>query len=991
VIAQSVDEARSRIEKLVEKFGRGIKSYKNPKYNEEQVRVEFINPMFEALGWDIRNEQGFSETYKDVIHEDAIKIGGATKAPDYCFRIGGNRKFFLEAKKPAVPLKDSVKSAYQLRRYAWNIKLPLSILTDFEEFSIYDCRMEPKPDDRPNICRINYITFDEYIERLDEIYGVFAKESVLKGSFDKYVLDTKKRGTTEVDSVFLKEIESWRDLLSKNIALRNEELSVQELNFAVQRTIDRIIFLRMCEDRGIEDYGRLQGLINGPNVYERLCDLYYKADDKYNSSLFDFKTDTFSTKINIDDKVLKTIIKKLYYPNPYDFSIIPPEILGQVYEQFLGKVIRLTKGHQAKVEEKPEVRKAGGVYYTPQYIVNYIVKQTVGKLTEDKTPRQISKLRILDPACGSGSFLLGAYQYLLDYHLNWYREHNPSKYSKPTGKGKKQKAPALFKDRRGEWRLTTAEKKRILLNNIYGVDIDRQAVEVTKLSLLLKVLQDEDMESIGAHQLALFEDRVLPNLGDNIKCGNSLIGPDYFTDQILPDKGNLHRINPYDWKGEEGFPEIINVGGFDAVIGNPPYGDYFSKSEKNYLLIKDSDSFSGTFDIYINFFSLALKLLKDSGRLGFITPYTFLNYSQFSGLRRLLLKGNNISLILEIKNVFEEAVVDNAVIIITKSLIQEDTFKSGIFKENIDAINDNKLNEISSDNLTTESFLIKDTEEFDVNKLSSNAVRLGDYVKITQGITTGGNACFIGEKNNFIESGVDESLLKKTLKGKNIDRYKINFSGEFILYSTKHLSGNHQKGIASFLAPYKSKLSKKRETQQGKLPWYCLHWARNENDLDKEKILIRQTASKIIGVFDNKAFYPIDSIHTLNLLNDDNSQKKLQYILGILNSKLFEYLYHWKLDEVGKVFPQIKKVNIEWLPIRKIDLSDRNDKTRYERMVFHVERMLNMHEQLSNVKMSADRELYQRQIDATEREIDRLVYELYGLTEEEIRIVEGHN
>ena len=224
--------------------------------------------------------------------------------------------------------------------------------------------------------------------------------------------------------------------------------------------------------------------------------------------------------------VLKDIFKDLYYPDsPYEFSVLPADILGHIYEQFLGKVIRLTPAHRAVVEEKPEVRKAGGVYYTPTYIVDYIVKHTVGKLIEGKTPNQVSKLRVLDPACGSGSFLLGAYQRLLDWHLAWYSENEPEKHRK----GRKTK---IFQGPGGDWRLTTAEKKRILLNNIYGVDIDLQAVEVTKLSLLLKVLEGENEETLGKN-LRLFHERALPDLGQNIKCGNSLIGPNFYENRQL--------------------------------------------------------------------------------------------------------------------------------------------------------------------------------------------------------------------------------------------------------------------------------------------------------------------------------------------------------------------------------------------------------------------------------------------------------------------------
>jgi hypothetical protein len=445
----------------------------------------------------VDNTQGYAEAYKDVIHEDAIRIGSATKAPDYCFRIGGTRKFFVEAKTPSVNLKDTPEPACQVRRYAWSAKLPLSVLTDFEEFAVYDCRERPAPSDKASKGRVKYYRYTDYAEHWDEIAGIFSREAVLKGSFDRYAASEKrKKGTAQVDDAFLAEIEDWRDKLARNIALRNTDLSNRQLNYAVQITIDRIIFLRICEDRGIERYGELMALLNGTDLYPRLMSLFRKADDRYNSGLFHFQRekdrhegpDELTPELVIDDKPLKEIIRSLYYPDsPYEFSVLPAEILGQVYEQFLGKVIVLTAGHHAKVEDKPEVKKAGGVFYTPSYIVDYIVQQTVGKLLEGATvtmgkrkpPKLDRPLRVLDPACGSGSFLLGAYQLLLDWYLDYYQKNDPKAWAAI------KEAPICQTGSLG-WKLTTQERKRILLDHIFGVDIDTEAVEVTKLSLLLR-------------------------------------------------------------------------------------------------------------------------------------------------------------------------------------------------------------------------------------------------------------------------------------------------------------------------------------------------------------------------------------------------------------------------------------------------------------------------------------------------------------------------
>src|SRR6266540_3481664 len=499
--------APDNIRQLVQRFEQHRDAYRSGRYNETQLRREFLDPFFEALGWDIFNRQGYAEPYKDVIHEDSLLIEGENKAPDYAFRIGGTRKFFVEAKKPAVNIEFNIHPAFQLRRYAWSAKLPLGILTDFEEFAVYDCRVKPDKGDKAATGRVKLLSYKDYIEKWDEIAVIFSREAVLKGSFDEYAEGMKtKKGTTEVDDAFLAEIERWRDLLAKNIALRNPNLTVRELNYAVQMTIDRIVFLRICEDRGVERDEELKEIAFSPSplaplplgdrvavrrtgegIYPALIQLFQRADMRYNSGLFHFKdekeqssaADTLTPKLKIDDKVLQDIIKNLYYPDsPYVFKEIPSDILGQVYERFLGKVIRLTAGHQAKVEEKPEVRKAGGVYYTPTYIVDYIVQNTVGKLLEGKTPKEAAKLKILDPACGSGTFPLGAYQYLLDWHLKWYADNEPEKWARGKEPAIYQASPSPVlrtaaqspagRGAGGEWKLTTARKKEILLNSIFG-------------------------------------------------------------------------------------------------------------------------------------------------------------------------------------------------------------------------------------------------------------------------------------------------------------------------------------------------------------------------------------------------------------------------------------------------------------------------------------------------------------------------------------------
>jgi len=1025
----------TKASELVERFDRNLEAYKQGKYNETQVRLEFINPLFEELGWDITNKQGYAEAYKEVVHEDAIKVGGATKAPDYSFRVGGVRKFFLEAKKPSVDIREDIHPAYQLRRYAWSAKLSLSILTDFEEFAVYDCRVKPVKTDKASHSRILYLTYTDYTKRWEEIADIFSREAILKGSFDKYVESKKaKRGTTEVDSAFLQEIERWRDLLARNIALRNPNLTHRELNFAVQRTIDRIIFLRICEDRGIEPYSRLMALQNGARIYQRLFQLFRQADDRYNSGLFHFRPekerseyslDKLTPDLSIDDKVLKDILKNLYYPDsPYEFSVLPANILGQVYEQFLGKVIRLTPAHHAIVEDKPEVRKAGGVYYTPTYIVDYIVKQTVGKLIQGKKPGPrgaASKLKILDPACGSGSFLLGAYQFLLDWNRDEYIKDDPQK--RATGRN-----PRLYKTDTGEWKLTTDERKRILLNNIYGVDIDPQAVEVTKLSLLLKVLEGEDEQTIS-QQLVLFHQRVLPDLANNIKCGNSLIGPDFYKGQQMTflDEEEMYRINAFAWEAE--FPEIMNNGGFDAVIGNPPYIRIQGLKEWAPLEVEHykkayKAAGKGNYDIYVVFVEKGLSLLNDRGRLGFILPHKFFNTKYGETLRSMIAEGKHLVEIIHFSDqqVFSNATTYTCLLFLGKQGGDRFHFVKVHDLFNWQCEGPQLEGNVSIDKVTNDEWnFVVGPEEKLFDRLSEMPKKLSDIAHLFVGLQTDADDIYVLEEVQIKGEQVlckskatgrvhpfENRHLKRFVKGSvNIRRYFLSdltkrlifpyetINGQSVLISTSDYAERFPL-TWTYLKENKSRLAARNKGKMSGPKWYGYVYRKNHTRLDSSKLLVPSLAAGATFAADiDGEFFFVGSGsgggggYGISLLPDTDIS--YFYLLGLLNSQLSSLFLLAISTPFRGGYIALNRQYIEQLPIRPIDFSAPSDKARHDRMVKLVKRMLDLNKQLVEAKDPQTKTVLQRQIETTDRQIDHLVYELYGLTEDEIKIVITHS
>ncbi|MBU1983208.1 N-6 DNA methylase, partial [bacterium] len=633
----------------------------------------------------------------------------------------------------------------------------------------------------------------------------FSREAVWSGAFDQYAASKRKRGTSEVDAEFLKEIEGWRDVLARNIALRNQDLTSDDLNAAVQSTIDRVVFLRMAEDRRLEPSDQLLKLCERNDIYARFMrNLCRKADEKYNSGLFHFQReadiddepDRITPTLAVDDKVFKPILQSLYFAHgsPYHFGVMPIEILGTVYERFLGKVIRLTAGHQAKVEEKPEVRKAGGVYYTPSFIVDYIVEHTVGRRIAGRSPAQLAglrngkqPLRVLDMACGSGSFLLGAYQRLLDHCVKWYSEHSPVRHKQ-----------AVYKDpRNAHWRLTIGEKKRILTTHIFGVDIDTQAVEVTKLSLLLKVLEGETDQSVS-EQLRLFHDRALPNLADNIKCGNSLIGPDYFTGKLVSDPEEMRQVNPFDWK--QRFPEAMKAGGFDVVVGNPPYG--------RDILSKFRDYFEGVFetlqykvDSFVLFLERGATLLNRRGKLGYILPNTWLTTERFSKLRHFLLTGYSIETVVNLgKGVFADANIDTMLIVF------------GAGQPGVIEVTDASSHSLGESRLSTPAACWQTTQhewmanpggQFEVHakpalrkvfsKVVSLAVVLGELAEVSQGLIPY-NTKDMSRSNPYMSPTQEGPEWKRLLdKGACIGRYRLSWNGVYVKYGPWLYTANQPK------------------------------------------------------------------------------------------------------------------------------------------------------------------------------------------------------
>ena len=1026
----TMEERGSRIAELARQFKEGEAFYLSKDFVESEVRSKFIDPFLECLKWDVKNEKGARPDKREVITEDRIVVDGKTKHPDYTLMFGGVKKLYVEAKQPSVDLKTNPEPALQVRRYAYTAKMPIAILTDFQELAIYDTRIKPTEKDTAATARIEYLTYEQYEEKFEELYRHISWDAVDLGHFDSYYEGLKeKRGTASVDEDILEMIERWRVLLAEDIALHNEEMNETALTSCVQKLIDRILFLRIAEDKEIEppktllkicgclrcyrDKNNTQRTASTPPfifasvpsshstyfqnniiyttkdnaVYSALKSLFLEADGRFNAGLF--KNDDALNSLQILDKTLSTIITELYYPaSQYEFSVLPVEILGSIYERFLGKVIRFKRrtknGHSVEIIEKPEVQKAGGVYYTPSYIVDYIVKQTIGKKIEKATPEKVSSLKVCDPSCGSGSFLVGAYQYLLDWHFDYYYAEERRSSSEKKG--------LIYKDARShEYKLSIEEKRRILLNNIYGVDIDGQAVEVTKLSLFLKLLENEGKALSKDGQASLFRaseiKKILPELKGNIKCGNSLIGSDYYDDKNLSllEITEQRRVNAFDWEKE--FTSIFEAGGFDCVIGNPPYVNINTMQEYHWYFKEYYEQIhTGYNDLMYYFIYKGINLLSKNGTLGMITSNYFIGNEYAKRLRVFL--NPNIETIVNFHNayIFNKANVHTTLLFASRGTKKQNirfySYLSDLPPKNIELNENYKLCNIKRSCLS-ESWIISDKKDnLIIEKLKSNAVLLGDIAVIEKGSSSGKNAIFTVPASFAIEKEFESDVIRKNIKNGDIKRYFIYDRQTVLIYIDKNTKIKQYPNVYNYLLEHKKDLSNRNEVAKGAYEWYRLERPRDKAIFDSsEKLLVPYRAEHNRFAYDDKQYFN-DGGDVRAIVIKENVPYSIKYVLALLNSKLLDWYYGFIGKAKGKSREYFNTPLAE-IPIRIASL------TSQEKLIQLANQMLEAHNQLELAKFENDKKFLTQRIEILDKQINTIVYALYGLSEEEIKIVES--
>jgi len=975
------------IEKLVERYQRERHLFQKATYNESQLRIDFLDTFFELLGWDVSNKTGKPSYEREVLVEEGLKAGAGanTKKPDYTFRLFSERKFFAEAKKPSVSIEKDDNTAKQIRRYGYTADLKISVATNFEYLIIYDCTEKVAIDDSFQKRKIKEYHYTDYTKDFDEIKRLIGKEAVYSGDFDEeWSSIESKISHQSIDELFLSQINEWRLILGQKIYEYQPTIQINELNDHVQSYINRIIFLRVCEDRNLEEYQTLLNVANQAD-FNQLLDKFLAADKKYNSGLFDqFLSNELIGNVS---SVFWDIIRQLYYPeSAYSFSVLSSDILGRIYEIFLTENLAIENG-MVILKSKPEnIDK--DIVSTPQHIVKDLLRETVIPFVATKNNEGLLATKVADIACGSGAFLLEAFELLNNLLIDFYLKNDSSE---------------LIQIGIQTYKLPFQQKRELLLNCIHGIDKDFNAVEAAKFGLLLKLLEGEDVNTIGTDY------PILPELAENIGYGNSLIGFDRVGEE------DIEIINPFDFGDAK----------FDVIVGNPPYmksQDMKNITPVEYKAYKQLfQSAHKQFDKYFLFVEQSLKLLKTGGYFGYILPNKFAKVGAGKKLRALLQEEKSLSKIVSFgaNQIFKSKSTYTCLLIGQKEEL--DTLK---FLE-VQNLNDwktrqfseNDYQPISIGNLDNDNWVLISkglTEVADeIWSKSIPLIQITGKEGVSNGIQTSGNKVYVFEPTDedanfyYFEKNGQRFLIEKELtrpfyktvgKEDNLYTYRPFEPNCRVIYPYHKsvnrldavpidiLKNNHPR-LYQYLYLHKADLEKRNILPKPKTPdeWY--RYGRHQS-LERCEV----DAKIVVGVLAVGNKYAIDFHQTLiasggtagycMITLPENSPYSIYYIQAILNSKYIE----WYSSLIGEVFrggyiARGTKI-LKQLPIRKIDFENEVEKALHDDISERQKQLIDEYQKLDTYRKNSNR----RKLVQSERLFNRLLKtqnkklsELFGL------------
>lgn len=919
-------DAKAKISELVNKF----REERSRDQSEADVRAGYIDLLFLALGWNVYNDPNLITGYR---REGYIRGAGFV---DIGLEIRGQPVLYLEAKRfGRIPsseerVGDRTTEEKQAFRYARGKRISYVILTNFERLHLFNA------DHERLIFAFNHP--QEYLDNFKDLWRLSPRE-VEQGSLPWWEGQLEKK---DIDDEFLAALRRWRLSLANaiyeqntdNVALHDgEALKLDLLMAAVQRILDRLILVRYGDDKEVllahdlletvlAEYRNRGAYARSDHLMRAFLDLSHMMDEHHNTSLF--APGHVCEDVNISNDVLAQIIEEM---NAISFRKFTADILGNTYESYLGTKLALRNGAIVD-EERRDIRKGQGIFYTPRWVVEYIVDNTLGnwlkELEEKYGIHAIEKVRgltVLDPACGSGSFLIYAYQVLADFYRR-LNEAVAEEQARLVTRATQLQMFETLEELRHLPQQVLDFPEVILKEHLFGVDLDSEAAEIAAVNLTMQAFADSRQKKLPMI------------LNENIKAGNSLIA-----------SGNPH-LRPFDWDKE--FPAVMKDGKFDIVVGNPPWGSFsgrekrsISQEEHDYLASSYS-SFRGWPAIHSCFVEKAIGLLKEGGRFGFILPAQVSTLSSYEPLREVILHACDLKEVIYLgEHVFGSVVSPTAIIVASKGKTSQNLVEIRRGSDEVEHIDQDVI-----ERLPDKSFIgfrgLPGTNWDD-------CFTLGEAVR-DSGVHTG------NVRQRLLSSASDSEHTEPILQGRDVSRF-------FMREPTLFLAMNYK-------AEEQEYFSIKASTQY-RVP----------------KLVLRQTAGDLIVAVDLEGKYFLNSLLAVYPVEGYSPL----YILGLLNSRLLCRYYRKRFQETDqRTFPQVKVSYLRQLPLRRITFGNLEEKAVYDRLVAHVTRMLELHQRLAEPQAlsDAERESLQRGVRETDRAIDELVYDLYGLTAAERRLVE---
>jgi hypothetical protein len=731
---------------------------------------------------------------------------------------------------------------------------------------------------------------------------------------------------------------------------------------------------------------------SGHDPYPQFIKALAPLRANYNGGLLD---PNLADGLTVTPKVFKNLIRGLYTPwSPYRFDAIGVEILGSIYERALGSIITLNQDRSVKVELKPEVRKAGGVYYTPQWVVDEIVRSTIDPLLARKRPEQLKNFRILDPACGSGSFLLGAYDRLIR-HFEEYYTNNPTVDRR-----------LHFKDERGVERLTAAAKSQMLRNSIFGVDVDPAAVEVTTMSLYLKSLEGGSPELLrGQMQLT---GAILPSLVANIRCGNSLVSTDFYQQQRIEqlDAFDEHRLRPFKWDDDqEGFGTVLADGGFDVVIGNPPYFSIDAQYGVGhpvpaYLKVAYGDVWLDKTDIYYYFLRKAVELSQR--RLGFIVSRAFLEADKARRIRDWLAANARLERLED----FDGFMVFADAGIATTIAVFDTTQAHGEHEVEVRRLPSGRwstaqvIDGVRNDTSPFEAFDPKVTlgerpwrfpnpyADALFSRIDGRGDPLISLCELGQGMQTGANGVF-GKLSaaDVVDHDLPPDLLKPRARNSDIDRFYIADSGEFLLYL------EDVPNLRALPAPVRDylrlptnekKLRDRAAFKRGNCDWWRFTWPLHKDLYGKPRLVCPYRTGHLRFALDEN-FSWLTLTDTTVAFKRVGVQEDTRYLLGLLNTRLLTYRFRGLAKLTGPDMWEAFDNSIRDLSIRRINFDDATERGTHDAIVRIVKDLEKATAEARDALSATDRSVAARRASALSDQLDEIALDLYGIIDREER------